>query len=85
VLAAVKAEPSVAAEDAASLDRHCARRRVDEAAGTKEGAPQGAEPRKVTDEKKKGEALAKPSERSRGSLMFTDRADGLPTTASRAL
>ena len=86
VLVAVKAEPSVAAEEAASLDRHCARRRLDEAAGTKEGAPQGAEPRKVTEEKKEG-AVAKPvaSERSRGSSIFTGRADGLPTTASRTL
>lgn len=55
VLVAVKAEPSVAAEEAASLDRHCARRLLDEAAGTKEGAPQGAEPRKVTEENKEAE------------------------------
>ena len=88
VLVAFKAKPSVAAEEAASLDRHCARRRVDEAAGTKEGAPQGAEPRKVTEENKEVE-----EEKMSGGLAASEptvldnggAADGLPTTASRTL
>lgn len=41
VLVTVKAKPSVAAEDAASLDRHCARRRKGAAAGTEEGLRRG--------------------------------------------
>ena len=45
---------------------------MDEAAGTKEGAPQGAEPRKMTEAKKEG-ALAMPAatEPGSGSSIFT--------------